>query len=549
MKNFAGIKYYYWLILISVPVISVILTPSVSTDPTNVPKMLILVPTASALLLMFATNIKLLMQFTNKVYLVLLSLFILQSLIAVIFSGAPITQQIYGVFGRNTGLLTLCSFAIISIASSYVVTYRFLKGLLITIMVSAALNEAYCLLQAFGLDPIKWDNPYSSVIGFLGNPNFLSSFLGMAGIVAFTYLFSKNSNRFSKLLSTLFIFVAIYLIIKSQSQQGGLVLAAGTSLVVLLYVIGTPKLAIRRIIWPLSSLLVILGTITFFGTLNIGPLSMLYKLSVRQRGYYWDAAISMMKSHPLTGVGLDSFGDWYLVVRSASAATLAPRVVSNNSHNVILEYGAVGGILLMVLYVGAVCLTFASALKYLKRERAFDWVFTAVFVTWIGYTAQSIISINQIGLAIWGWVLMGSIIGIEYKTRKKQPEENSKKNIGTLKLLGISGITFGLFLVVPVFNNDANYRNAISTQNVEILTSSVLKYPEDLTRTFQAAQILAKNNLMDSSEKLIDHVLEINPRFYNAWDLKSILVRNRSGDISNVKEKMQLLNPRVPINL
>ena len=320
----------------------------------------------------------------------------------------------------------------------------------------------------------------------------------------------------------------------------------------------------RRIIWPLSSLLVILGTITFFGTLNIGPLSMLYKLSVRQRGYYWDAAISMMKSHPLTGVGLDSFGDWYLVVRSASAATLAPRVVSNNSHNVILEYGAVGGILLMVLYVGAVCLTFASALKYLKRERAFDWVFTAVFVTWIGYTAQSIISINQIGLAIWGWVLMGSIIGIEYKTRKKQPEENSKKNIGTLKgfnnerktentrnlvLLGISGITFGLFLVVPVFNNDANYRNAISTQNVEILTSSVLKYPEDLTRTFQAAQILAKNNLMDSSEKLIDHVLEINPRFYNAWDLKSILVRNRSGDISNVKEKMQLLNPRVPINL
>ena len=57
-------------------------------------------------------------------------------------------------------------------------------------------------------------------------------------------------------------------------------------------------------------------------------------------------------------------------------------------------------------------------MKVVLRKKEYDATFVALTVAWLGYQAQSVISINQIGLAIWGWVLSGALIAYERASRE-----------------------------------------------------------------------------------------------------------------------------------
>ena len=128
----------------------------------------------------------------------------------------------------------------------------------------------------------------------------------------------------------------------------------------------------------------------------------------------------MIKSHPFFGVGLDSYGDLYFATRSKNAAFNTPQTGSNAAHNVFLYLGAFGVLPLFLINLALVSLTIWSIIKVIHRKEEFNWAYAALVGAWVGYVAQSIISINQIGLAVWGWILMGIIVGYE-RCYKKTP--------------------------------------------------------------------------------------------------------------------------------
>jgi O-antigen ligase len=65
------------------------------------------------------------------------------------------------------------------------------------------------------------------------------------------------------------------------------------------------------------------GVFALLGALQIGPLTKyIYKTSVSLRGEYWQAGWNMGSDHPLTGVGFDTYGDWYRRVRDTQALVL-----------------------------------------------------------------------------------------------------------------------------------------------------------------------------------------------------------------------------------
>jgi hypothetical protein len=101
--------------------------------------------------------------------------------------------------------------------------------------------------------------------------------------------------------------------------------------------------------------------------------------------------------------------------------------------------------------------------------------------------------------------------------------------------------------VFPVFVNDMNSRKSISGKSAEALIATVLKQPEDTARTLEAAQILARSNLLPQALQLVDHIIGINPRFYSAWELKFLITDPSSSDYQSIKDQMNFLNPRVPI--
>jgi hypothetical protein len=73
--------------------------------------------------------------------------------------------------------------------------------------------------------------------------------------------------------------------------------------------------------------------------------------------------------------------------------------------------------------VAIVLLAGISLIKVVLRSKKYDPIFVAISVGWLGYQLQSLISINQIGLAIWGWVLTGALIAYERNTRTSNVEE------------------------------------------------------------------------------------------------------------------------------
>jgi O-antigen ligase len=475
---------------------------------------------------------------------------------------APFNQQFFGVNGRNTGFLAYVSLVFLSLGASFASSSKFLERIGYSTISIGILSVFYGLLQTSGNDPIKWNNPYNSVITFLGNPNFASSSLGICSVAAFALMLGGVKNLLIKGSLLILIVTSVALTLLSKSQQGTLVFAAGSFAVLTIFFLKHPKLQSKKILSVYFIATLTVGFITILGMLNQGPLgSLLYKASVRQRGFYWNAAKEMILSHPLFGVGLDSYGDWYFAKRSANAAFLTPTTQSNSAHNIFLDIGATGGIPLFFINVALFVITFIAIFKLVKRHKTFEWQLAGLVGMWVAYQSQALISINQLGLGVWGWIFMGLIIGYEYSTRPENAENiqqgKAKSNFAAkgrstqkfnLSIAGGSlGLLVGLTVAIPIFQADANFRTASGGSDANAVIAASAKQPEDLTRTLQLAEALYGNELKTQGNDLLNHILTENPRSYNAWLLRLNTSDKESAAWNEAKKQLELLNPNIPI--
>ena len=537
------------IFLILIPLITLTVSPYKSYDPLNVPKFSLLVIGASILGALLVSSKPIFPIKLPRLLGILLALFVLQLFLVLLTSKAPINQQIFGTFGRNTGLITYLSFLIVLLAAFKVSTESFALSFSYAIVVTSMIFAAYCTLQTFDFDPISWINPYNPITGTLGNPNFASSFLAMSSCA----LLVLGIQHIKSIKITLIIFVLIisylFLIYRSESIQGFLVFAIGAMTIFTIYIYFND--AIRKFLLPVLVFEGISSVVIILGILNKGPFSFLYKESIRQRGYYWDSAVEMMKLRPFSGVGLDSFGDWYYQVRSVDSAIQSPLITSSAAHNVFLDMGSNGGFPLFIIYAGLIIYTFMAGVKFLKNSTSINYAFTSIFTLWICYQAQSLISINQIGVAIWGWATTGLVIGFvkinaNNKTVSPQPKIKIKERNGG-KLAALCGLIVGLIIGLPPLLTDANFRSAYTGNSAEKLILASSKYPEDIIRTLTAAEALAKSNLMEQSDSLLSHILKVNPRLYGAWQLRYQISEPNSAAQIYAKSMLNKLNPQIKI--
>jgi O-antigen ligase len=498
----------------------------------------------------------------NKIFLGLIFAFLIQLTLVLFLADAPFNQQFFGVNGRNTGFLAYVSLVFLSLGASFASSSKFLERIGYSTISIGILSVFYGLLQTSGNDPIKWNNPYNSVITFLGNPNFASSSLGICSVAAFALMLGGVKHILIKGSLLILILTSVALTLLSKSQQGTLVFAAGSFAVLTIFFLKHPKLQSKKILSVYFFATLTVGFITILGMLNQGPLgSLLYKASVRQRGFYWNAAKEMILSHPLFGVGLDSYGDWYFAKRSANAAFLTPTTQSNSAHNIFLDIGATGGIPLFFINVALFVITFIAIFKLVKRHKTFEWQLAGLVGMWAAYQSQALISINQLGLGVWGWIFMGLIIGYEYSTRTENTENlqqgKVKSNFAAkgrstqkfnLSIAGGSlGLVVGLAVAIPIFQADANFRTASSGSDANTVIAASAKQPEDLTRTLQLAEALYGNELKTQGNDLLNHILTENPRSYNAWLLRFNTSDKESAAWNESKKQLELLNPNIPI--
>lgn len=530
--------------------------PLWAVDPFNANKMLVVVLIGFVCCALILVNRRQIRWSDYKVVLALTASFVLWQVFVLFISGGGFYLQLFGTQGRNTGFLAYLGFSLIFIASIIASNAESLKRILVAVFVVGVASTVYGAVQAFDADPFDWVNQYSPVFGFLGNPNFQSSLLGMLGAISFSQLLVKGLKLQLRVFISAFLLVIVFVISETKSQQGFLVLVIGISVVVGLYIL---KLKLSWII-AYGFLFVTAFCAVLLGTLNKGPLaSLLYKDSVTYRGDYWRAGWKMTLDHPMFGVGMDSYGDWYRRSRTLDATLRrGPDVTSNAAHNVFLDFSSSGGFPLLIIYVAMMLLVVISVIKVLKRNSSLNLVFAGLVGGWVAFQAQSTISINQIGLAIWGWVLSGLIIGYEINTRTAQadpvtlkktkptgpPAQLSAESVVAIFIASILGILVG----VSPYLASVKYKNALKTSNPTVIQNAAYIWPLDYSRMIQIAMALNENKLEKQGLEVAVDATKNFPDSYPVWatlnDMKSASPEQKAAALVQMK-RLDPLNPNL----
>ncbi len=534
------------IVLFCVFAMTLLVTPWMNLDPINLPKFLVLVVSGFALLGNLAPYLNRLIQSEARVVVYSGLFFIVALLLVFIINGSFL--QVYGSYGRNTGLLAYLSLVLILLAVVSVANLNFVQKLVWALIITEIFNAVYGFIQWAGLDPVEWNNPYNPIVGTLGNPNFTSAHLGIAALASLSLLFGKTSSGV-RLVLALNVLLSLFVIYQSDASQGLLIFGLGTTVILYYRFVRGLKSFIGYGYWMLVAGIAGLGV---FGILNKGPLAgVLYQDSVTYRGDYWRAGWKMTTENPLFGVGLDSYGDWYRFARTEAAALRrGPDVTSNSAHNVFLDISSNGGFLLLIAYLLILGLVIRSALRVLRNSVGFDAVGVGLVTAWLAYLVQSIISINQLGLAIWGWALGGAIIGYDlYRDRadapraKRAPGKRPEQVPASVVVTGAVGLVLGFALSIWPVAKDVSYRSALQSGDPEKIESAAASFPQITYYYIYSAQIFLDNKLEDKALEMAKKAIEINELDFNAYKALVANPKVSEADKQAALAKMKELDP------
>lgn len=505
-----------WILFLGVVFINLFFSTS-AKDPFNTPKMVALLVIASWLfghvlkLLKASVKSKNNSQFYGLCVAVIFLIFMSISA----FLSDSVLIAIIGDTQRRNGLLSYVGLIIIFVFTMLAINFNYSIRLYKVAIINGLILGTYGIFQAYEKDFINWNNPYNSLIVTLGNPNFASAILAVFAVLALATLALKKMSQFYKILALTVFVISVFCIYKSNSRQGFVSLAFA----IMFYLSVGLYFHRKKIGIVLSALSIVISIFGILGMLQIGPLSsLLYKTSVSIRGFYWNAAIEMFKSSPLTGVGIDAYGYYFRELRDLNyPKNYGFEITSSNAHNVFLQFFSTGGVFLGTTYIALTILIFSAGIIGLKNSQGDERLIQLGLLSgWLAFQTTSFISIDNIGISVWNWLLGGSILGLSAiacreNQIKEHPIINSKK--GKSNQIGLLQPIVSTLVLIPVLIL------SVSLNRVEANTLKVSAYASDPTRykemIFNHAQEVLTNPIADPNYRLDCALAMIDAGFFD----------------------------------
>jgi O-antigen ligase len=493
-----------WFLILGVAGVTLYVNTNAS-DPFNTPKLILSLIVSGWLFgHLLDSYRKNPMIFRSQNFLNLFSIlfFLGTMLISTLLTDVRITGLIGETQLRN-GFLQYEALSIIFLYAARIIDLNYSIRIFKVAILTGVILSAYGLMQVFGNDFIKWDNPYNSMISTVGNPNFAAAILAILASLSLFGLFIKRIPTLYKVISLLVILMSLLAIIRSESRQGLLIVFFSCTFYITLFFLAkyrkTGLLAI-----PFALFLTLLAIL---GMLQKGPLAnLLYKDSVSVRGYYWRAGIEMWQANPLTGIGIDRYGAFFKEFREATyPLRYGFDLNSTNAHNVVIQLFSTGGIFVGLSYLFLMAVILTSGVRLVMRSTGDDLkVSLSVLSAWIGFQAQSLISIDNIGVSVWGWLLGGAVLGLAQNTSSKNDQgsgivnNSSNKKLVKINLFqpAVSFITLIPIVILTL---------SLSRVESNVLVVKSLANPaisENRNRVFDYASKVLTNPLADPSYKL-----------------------------------------------
>ncbi len=549
------------IVLIAVAAVTLVVAPYTVLDPINLPKLTTLAFFAVIALTVMVPGIRNLFRSEFRALAILVSLFILQISLTLLFSGANIGAQIYGTYTRNTGALAYISLALLLLSSSLVSDREFLRRFMGLTLIIGAFLILYGNIQYLGLEPLPYTNAYTvnAPTGTFGNSNFQSAFMGLIAVVAFAMALNSAFILQARIGLALMGFGAVVVIYETLSSQGYLNFVAGIGVVAILWLFMIQRKALGIAVAGLGFLG---GSLVFLALINSGPLArFIYDSSIAARGYYWRAGMKMLIDHPVFGVGMDGYINWYRRSRPADYFENGFFSFSDSAHNVYLDIASSGGFALLGVYVTLSALVITSVVRVVRRNDGFDPFFVATVGAWVAYHVQSFVSLNQLGLATWGWVLSGLIIGYEINTRvRDMNKEVSTKVKSTGKKARVlaqslsaktilslfAGTIIAALVAVPVYSANAQFYAALKTGDINSIESAARQKPRDERRLYVLAGIYRDNMADIKAIAVLRDATVRYPDSFDLWNLWMTIPTASPSDVASAKAQLKRLDPHNP---
>jgi len=403
--------------------------------------------------------------------------------------------------------------------------------------VGAVMTE-YGLLQHFGHDFVKWNNPYNSIISTVGNPDFAGGILALFLTFTFVTIIAAPWKVWIRIILAAQGVITLLVINWSQARQGLLAFGLGAGIFLVIWIWNKQK--------RLGQIAAVGASVVFLfalgGIFQVGPLTKyLFKGTVTVRGYYWRAGYQMFIHHPWFGVGPDRYAAWFRNYRADQyPMNYGYDLTSSAAHNVIIEIFATCGIFVGLAYLALLGFVIYRGALAIKRNSGTNRLLAAGLLSaWVGYQSQSIVSIDNIGIAIWGWVLSGIVIGVSFIDATNLDSTRAltrrQANIDTFKPIVSSAFVLALlFIVIPQYRGESNtyhlsaYAVPTAAQGQATrdayhrLVTSDLSVPmlNPQYRLLMASD-LAQAGYVDEAFAQINRELKSDPRDYAAYSIEA----------------------------
>ena len=532
---------------------SLIIAPMITYDAVNPPKLIMVTTGAFAgLLLMLKYKVLGKNLYFNKIHLAS-AYFLFTSFLIFLLSGLDKTSQFFGIQGRHTGLLTYISLTLILLTIAHGINKVNAEILIRFFLVTSFISTLYGLIQVFNLDPLPWENPENWIASFYANPNFFSAFTGIATGVQFGLVFKSSIKTFTKILLVCAIVVNVFLLKETLAYQGPAVLLVMIAVILFFNLRNITKL--RKLSYVYLAGIGVTVAYVALAILKFVPGgSILNKPSLTARVDFWRTAVAIFKDHPIFGVGFDGYRDFEGRYRDfESTFNINNLDTTDASHNVFLDFAVNGGILLLSAYLIILSLTLLSVVRVIRRSDKVEVNFIIIVASWIGYLAQSIISINHLGIAIWGWIFAGAIIGYDIYESQSVSEELSTKggrqaNVkasvkGKFPLPAFVGGIVGLLLALPYYHANSGIWQAFKFKDAVALEAAAKKWPRDVIVMTVAAKNLHDAGKVQEAINLLNQAYEQSPETVYPLKLLYNLTPESDPTKAAIKSKIDALDP------
>ena len=534
-------------------------------DPINLSKMFVLVLSAAIVLGLVIPALLSAPKHSSsnqKVGIGLIGLFAVGLLISTVATDVKYTA-IFGEFHRNNGFLSYFGMIILMVASSLVFNLESVNRYFTFFGITGFLLTFYGILQGLGADPVGWKIDYNPFITTLGNPNFTSGFLGLSGI-AIIYLALDAKDRKFQVIYAVGLFADLYILWRSGSIQGvfGFLIGATVIILVKLWLINK-----RYGRFSLAAA-VITGAPVALAVLNIGPLaSRLYQGTLRNRFDYWNAAIGMFKDHPIFGVGIDRFGEYYR--EYAVQNQVVQGQIADNAHSIFLQLLATGGLILFIPYLLLVLFITFIGLKSLMKFQGKDKLKVgALFGVWLGTIALNIVTVDSLGVGVWFWISGGILVAVASSNGqsvsnvqdKKEKINKGKyaKSINSESLFPVTYVASFMLVVlvlvvlVPGLGKSSalyNFKKNASSYTTQTYISALVSESKgggnDPQYLVQLANLAFTQNAINEAFVMIDQINKVDNRSYygNYFAAFALEALNKRSEAIKYRERLKELDP------